>query len=113
VGASADFLLICTNTMHKLADEIQASIEIPLLHIADATAEKIAAGGLKKVGLLGTRFTMAKDFYRGRLIEKFGLDALIPPADEREIVHRVIYDELCLGHVRESSRNSYATTTQG
>ncbi len=76
--------------MHKLADEIQASIQIPILHIADATAEKIVAKGLRRVGLLGTKFTMEEDFYRGRLIEKFGLDVVIPPPDEREMVHRVI-----------------------
>jgi len=110
--AGGDFLLICTNTMHKLANEIQASIQIPILHIADATAKRILTKGLKKVGLLGTRFTMEEDFYRGRLIEKFGLDVIIPPADEREVVHRVIYDELCRGEVRESSRNSYAATIQ-
>jgi aspartate racemase len=110
--AGADFLVICTNTMHKLADEIQESVQIPILHIADATAEKILTKGLKRVGLLGTRFTMEEGFYRGRLIERFGLDVVIPPADEREIVHRVIYEELCLGDVRESSRKRYRTTIQ-
>ena len=103
----ADFLLICTNTMHMMADEVQAGIGIPLLHIADATAEEIQAQGLGRIGLLGTRFTMEKDFYRGRLIERFGLDVLIPEEADRESVHRVIYDELVLGKVRPSSKAQY------
>jgi aspartate racemase len=103
----ADFVVLCTNTMHKLADQLQAGIHIPLLHIADATAEKIQAAGLTKIGLLGTRFTMEQDFYKGRLVDLFGLEVLTPEALEREVVHRVIYDELCLGVVREESRQEY------
>jgi aspartate racemase len=103
----ADFVIICTNTMHKMADEVQNHIQIPLLHIADATAEKIKARGLKRIGLLGTRFTMEEDFYRGRLTEKQGLEVIIPTERERDIVHRVIFDELCLGEIREPSKEQY------
>ena len=103
----ADFVLICTNTMHKMADDVEKHIQIPLLHIADATAEEIKARGLRKVGLLGTKFTMEEDFYRGRLIEKHGLEVLIPTEEEREIVHRVIYDELCMGDIKQSSKKQY------
>ncbi|HVM71740.1 MAG TPA: aspartate/glutamate racemase family protein [Anaerolineales bacterium] len=106
-AGGADFLIICTNTMHKMADEVQKSISIPLLHIADATAELIQARGLKRVGLLGTRFTMEQDFYRGRLESKFGLDVLVPQAADREIVHRVIYDELVLGKIVPASKAEY------
>jgi aspartate racemase len=105
--AGADLIVICTNTMHKMADEVQSSIGIPLLHIADATANQIKLQNLHTVGLLGTRFTMEQAFYRGRLSERFGLKVLIPADDEREIVHRVIYQELCLGEVKESSRDEY------
>ena len=104
----ADCLLICTNTMHKMADAVQASIRIPLLHIADAAAEKAKSEGLKTVGLLGTRFTMEEDFYTGRLAQRHGLTVLIPTEEEREVVHRVIFDELCAGEIREPSRESYA-----
>lgn len=100
----ADFVVICTNTMHKMADEVQSNINIPLLHIADATAEKIRSKGLKKVGLLGTKFTMEEDFYKGRLSNKFGLDVIIPKEDEREIVHDIIYKELCLGEIKKLSK---------
>lgn len=103
----ADFVIICTNTMHMMADDVQKHIHIPLLHIADATAERIKAQGLRKVGLLGTKFTMEEDFYRGRLIKKHGLEVLIPTEEEREIVHRVIFDELCVGEIRGSSREQY------
>ena len=103
-NGGADFLIICTNTMHKMADEVQQNIKIPLLHIADATAEKIKSRGLKKIGLLGTRFTMEEKFYKGRLVEKHELDVIIPNNDERAIVHRVIYDELCNGEIKESSK---------
>ena len=106
-ASGADFLIICTNTMHKMADEVEAAIGIPLLHIADATAEAIKAGGLSKVGLLGTKFTMEEDFYRGRLVKKHGLDVLIPNAEDREIVHRIIYDELVLGKIKSKSREAY------
>ncbi|MBS4689523.1 aspartate/glutamate racemase family protein [Aeromonas sobria] len=103
----ADFLLIGTNTMHKVAPEIEAAIDIPLLHIADATAAKLRADGITRVGLLGTRFTMEQDFYKGRLQERFGLAVLVPDEAGRERVHRIIYDELCLGEIRESSRAEY------
>ena len=103
----ADFILLCTNTMHKLADQIIASVNIPFLHIADATAEKIVAAGMKKIGLLGTRFTMEHDFYKGRLVNKFGLDVLTPNEADREIIHRVIYDELVQGKIVDGSRNEY------
>lgn len=106
-AAGADFLLICTNTMHKVAPQVEEAIHIPLLHLADATAERIQVAGMKTVGLLGTNFTMEQDFYRGRLAKKFGLEVLVPPAGEREIIHRVIYDELCLGRVTEDSRQAY------
>lgn len=106
-AAGADFLLICTNTMHKVADRVQEAIDIPLLHLADATGRRIRAAGMEAVGLLGTEFTMEQDFYRGRLIEKHGLNVLIPPKPDREVVHRIIYDELCLGQVKDSSRQEY------
>jgi aspartate racemase len=105
--AGADFVILCTNTMHKLADEIQAGIHIPFLHIADATAQAIIAAGLHKIGLLGTRFTMEHDFYKGRLVEKYGLEVITPDEADREIIHRVIYDELCLGIVKPQSREGY------
>ncbi|UYB71764.1 aspartate/glutamate racemase family protein [Aeromonas veronii] len=103
----ADFLLIGTNTMHKVAPEIEAAIDIPLLHIADATAAKLRADGITRVGLLGTRFTMEQDFYKGRLQERFGLAVLVPDEAGRERVHRIIYEELCLGEIRASSRAEY------
>jgi aspartate racemase len=106
-AAGADFLLLCTNTMHKVAPQIESALRIPLLHIADATAERIKARGIGTVGLLGTRFTMEEDFYAGRLAEKHGLRVLVPPREDREIVHRVIYEELVLGIVKESSRAEY------
>lgn len=105
--AGADFIVLCTNTMHKLADEIQANTRIPFLHIADATAQKINASGLKNIGLLGTRFTMEHDFYKGRLIDKHGLNVITPESNDRETVHRVIYDELCLGIVKQESKEQY------
>ncbi|MBW2148874.1 MAG: aspartate/glutamate racemase family protein, partial [Deltaproteobacteria bacterium] len=103
-NSGTDFLVICTNTMHRMADDVQRRIQIPLLHIADATAEKIKALGLRKVGLLGTRFTMEEDFYRGRLTAKHGLDIIIPDEEGRAAIHRVIYEELCRGLIREASR---------
>ena len=106
-AGGADFVIICTNTMHKMADQVQESVSIPLLHIADATAEAIQAQGLQRVGLLGTRFTMEQDFYRGRLVEKYGLDVLLPDRADREIVHRVIYDELVLGKTVPASKVEY------
>ena len=93
-NGGVDFVILCTNTMHKVADEIQANIGIPLLHIVDATAQKITSLGLKKIGLLGTRFTMEEDFHKGRLINKHGLEVIIPNSPEREIVHRVIIELL-------------------
>jgi aspartate racemase len=105
--AGADFVVLCTNTMHKLADEIEASIRVPFLHIADATAEKVQSRGIQKIGLLGTRFTMEQNFYRGRLINKHGLEAIIPNDNEREFVHQVIYQELCLGIINPESRKRY------
>jgi aspartate racemase len=102
--AGADLLLVCTNTMHKLADAIQASIHIPLLHIADATAANVKRAGLRRVGLLGTRFTMEDDFYRGRLMSEHGLEVVIPNDADRATVHRVIYEELCVGVIRPESR---------
>ncbi|TNJ12787.1 aspartate/glutamate racemase family protein [Aeromonas veronii] len=109
----ADFLLIGTNTMHKVAPEIEAAIDIPLLHIADATAVKLRADGITRVGLLGTRFTMEQEFYKGRLQERFGLVVLVPDETGRERVHRIIYDELCLGESRESSRAEYLAIIEG
>ena len=103
----ADFVLICTNTMHKMANEVQDNINIPLLHIADATAEIIRKKGLKRIGLLGTNFTMEKDFYKGRLIKKYGLDVIVPHKEDRQIIHRVIYQELCLGNIKKSSKEQY------
>jgi len=103
----ADFVVLCTNTMHKLADDIQASIQIPLLHIADATAEKIKSQSIKKVGLLGTHFTMEHEFYRGRLTQQHGLEVITPDLTERTMIHRVIYDELCLGIISSESRSCY------
>lgn len=105
--AGADFIVLCTNTMHRSAEEIETNIHIPFLHIADATAQKIKVAGLRKIGLLGTRFTMEHDFYKGRLIDQYGLDVMIPDSADREIIHRVIYDELCLGIVKPESREQY------
>ena len=104
--AGAEALVLCTNTMHRVLDVIEPAIRIPVVHIADATARRIRASGLAKVGLLATRFTMEQDFYRGRL-ERNGLAVLVPDADERAEVHRIIYEELCLGVIRESSRETY------
>ena len=111
-AAGADFLLICTNTMHRVADQVAAAIDIPLLHLADATARRVVAAGVRTVGLLGTRFTMEQDFYRGRL-EQHGLRVVVPNESEREIVHRIIYDELCLGEVRDASRKQFLRIMQG
>jgi len=105
-NAGADFLLICTNTMHKVAPQIQARIDIPVLHIAEATANVLVADGIKRVGLLGTRFTMEQDFYKSRL-QAQGMDVLIPREHERAIIHDVIYSELCLGIVDKSSKAKY------
>jgi aspartate racemase len=107
-GAGVDFALLCTNTMHKLFDTLSARTALPFLHLADATGERIRAAGLRRIALLGTAFTMEQDFYRGRLAERFGLDVRVPEPEERALVHRVIYDELCLGQVRAESRRAYA-----
>jgi aspartate racemase len=112
-AAGADFLVICTNTLHKLADIVQSNIKIPLLHIADAAGQRAVELGMKRVGLLGTRFTMEQDFYRARLMQGFGLEVLIPDAAERETVHRVIYDELVVGIIREESRDAYRQIIAG
>lgn len=106
-AAGADFLLICTNTMHKVAPEIESAVEIPLLHIADATAEVLANLGIETVGLLGTAFTMEQAFYKGRLAETHGLRVLVPEADDIGLIHRVIYRELCLGRVESNSKAEF------
>jgi aspartate racemase len=103
----ADFVLLCTNTMHLMADAVADAIGIPLLHIADPTAEKIKAAGFRKVGLLGTAFTMEQDFYKGRLESVFGLEVLVPDAEDRRVVHEVIYKELVAGEIRRESRIAY------
>lgn len=105
--SGADVLLICSNTMHKVAHQVESTVSIPLLHIADATAAEIKRAGLRRVGLLGTRFTMEQGFYRGHLEEHYGLTLVVPPQDDREQVHRIIYDELCHGKTNESSRSIY------
>ena len=110
--AGADFLLICTNTMHLMAEEVQENINIPLLHIADATARAVKARGLKTVGLLGTKFTMEKEFYRGRLEKKHQLKVCVPDQAGREFVHNVIYDELVQGLIKDDSRQRYKEVIQ-
>ncbi|MGO4500349.1 aspartate/glutamate racemase family protein [Paenibacillus sp. 2RAB27] len=106
-SAGSDCIVICTNTMHKMAKEVEDAVSIPLLHIADATAMEIVKAGIKKVALLGTAFTMEQDFYKGRLVEKYDLEVLVPPAAARKIVHDIIYEELCLGTIKEDSKQSY------
>lgn len=106
-NGGADFVLICTNTMHKMAKAVEEAISIPILHIADPTAEAIKAQGLTKVALLGTKYTMEQDFYRGRLIEQFGLDVIIPSETDRQTVHDIIYDELCQGEIKATSKQQY------
>jgi aspartate racemase len=106
-AAGADFLLICTNTMHKVAPQIEKAVRIPLLHIADTTAAVLLQQGVRKVGLLGTAFTMEQDFYKGRLTDRFGLEVLIPPSEDRQIVHDIIYRELCLGNIHHDSKHQY------
>lgn len=106
-AAGADFLVLCTNTMHKVAPAIEKAVGIPLLHIADPTAAAIQRAGHRTVGLLGTRFTMEEAFYRDRLSERHGLRVVLPDAADRGVVHRIIYEELCLGIVREESRSAY------
>jgi len=103
----ADFLVIATNTMHIAAPQVQAATSLPLLHIADPTAERIKAAGLRRVGLLGTAFTMEQDFYKGRLAQEHGLEVLVPEAADRATVHRIIYEELVQGRIRDASRQAY------
>jgi aspartate racemase len=112
-AAGADVLVLCTNTMHKVAAQIEAAVSIPLFHIADPTATEIRAAGHTSVGLLGTRFTMEQGFYRDRLTERHGLRVLVPEEGDREIVHRVIYEELCLGRVVPASRAEYRRVMVG
>ncbi len=106
-SGGADFLIICTNTMHKVAPEIEAALSIPLLHIADATAEKLVVDKIERVGLLGTRFTMEEEFYKGRLRDRFGIDVLVPDQIQQSRVHDIIYQELCLGKILPDSRAAY------
>ena len=110
--AGADFLVICTNTMHKMADEVQGAIQIPLLHITDVTAEAVKANGQSRVGLLGTKFTMEQDFYKGRLQEIHGIDVLIPEDKERQVIHDILYNELCLGEIKELSKGKFQSIIQ-
>ena len=106
-AAGAECILICTNTMHKTAEEIQEAISIPLIHIVDATGEEIKEKGLQTIGLLGTMFTMEDDFYRGRLSKKYGLKVIIPDKGDREVIHKIIYEELCLGKIRRASKEIF------
>lgn len=106
-AAGADFIVLCTNTMHKVAPAIEAAVHIPLFHIADPTAQEIQRAGLNRVGLLGTRFTMEQAFYKERLREQHGLEVVVPEQADRDIVHRIIYDELCLGRIVDASRDEY------
>jgi len=105
--AGAEVIVVCTNTMHKVAEDIERIGGLPLLHIADATAEKIKGQGLRKIGLLGTRFTMEQDFYRGRLQDRHQIEVVTPDEADRAIVHRIIYEELCLGMINDNSREEY------
>ncbi len=106
-SGGADFLLICTNTMHKVAPEIEKNISIPILHIADATAKTLIKDGIKKVGLLGTKFTMEQDFYKRRLIDKFNIDVVVPNDEDMNTIHKIIYSELCMGTISNDSRSVY------
>jgi len=112
-AAGADFMVLCTNTMHKVAPAIEAAVTIPLFHIADPTAEQIKRAGHAKIGLLGTRFTMEQAFYKDRLRERHGLEVLVPDEADRDIVHRIIYDELCLGSIVDASRDEYRRIIAG
>lgn len=109
----AEILMIGTNTMHKLAEEVAAAVQIPLVHIADPTGEAIRARGLTKIGLLGTAYTMEQAFYKERLVERFGLEVIVPEESERKLVHEVIFQELCMGIVREESRQAYREIMAG
>ena len=112
-SAGAECVVLTTNTMHKVADQIEAAVDLPFLHIADCTAAAIVGQGIQVVGLLGTRYTMEQAFYKDRLTEKFGLRVLTPPQPERETVHRIIYEELCRGEVRADSRQAYQAILSG
>lgn len=111
--AGADFFIICTNTMHIVADLVTSSVSIPLLHIADATARELKHQNIKRVGLLGTQFTMQQAFYKDRLKDKFGIEVVVPTAFEQQMIHQVIYDELCLGKVLDVSRHQYVEIISG
>jgi aspartate racemase len=111
-AAGADFLVLCTNTMHKVAPAIEAAVDVPLIHIADPTAEAILTKGIRRIGLLGTRFTMEEDFYRERLRNRYGIEALIPEKQDRAVVHRVIFEELIRGKVLDASRLDYIRIMQ-
>lgn len=112
-NGGADFLLICTNTMHKVADAVQARIQIPLLHIADPTAQAVKARGIEKIALLGTRFTMEEAFYKDRLVQDHGLQVILPSDVEMDVIHHVIYQELCLGVIQPASRDRYLKIVDG
>lgn len=105
--AGADGLLICTNTMHKVAPEVQAALSIPLLHIADATGEVLKSAGIRQIGLMGTRYTMEQPFYRDRIEQQFGIDVLVPDLAERDAIHRIIFEELCQGVISDASRSVF------
>jgi aspartate racemase len=109
----AECILICTNTMHKMAAEVQRAVMIPLLHIADATAMEIKKKGIKRVALLGTKYTMEEEFYKGRLKSKYGFEVLIPPEEDRNIINQIIYDELCLGKVEGESKKLFVQIIGG
>jgi aspartate racemase len=113
VDAGAELLVLCTNTMHKVADAIADAVDVPFVHIADTTAEAVRAAGLQTVGLLATAYTMEQDFYVGRLRDRHGLDVLVPEEAGRRTVHAVIYDELCVGVVRDASRDAYREIMRG
>ncbi len=106
-GAGAGCIVICSNTMHRMAEDVAAAVDLPLIHIADATAELILADGLQTIGLLGTRYTMDQEFYKGRMVDRFGLNVLIPDRNGRDNVHRIIYEELVRGVIRSESRELY------
>jgi aspartate racemase len=113
VAAGAELLVLCTNTMHKVAEAIAGAVDIPFVHIADTTADAVLAAGLSTVGLLATAYTMEQDFYVGRLRDRHGLNVLVPGAGDRRIVHSVIYDELCVGVVEDRSRDEYRRIMAG
>ncbi len=112
-AGGADCVVICTNTMHKMAEQVRQAVHIPLVHIADATADIVKRQGIQKVGLLGTKFTMEEDFYKGRLVENHGLAVLVPEEQEREMIHRVIYAELVVGEIRAASREQFRGAIAG